>query len=81
MNSRIRRVKRRMVKQYRPQALIGVGCMIEVREGLELLDKANIIGMGVVTLKDGCVETMMNWQDLMDTALLGLEPALNAENS
>ncbi|WP_042706670.1 DUF116 domain-containing protein [Methanomicrobium mobile] len=72
---------KRMVKQYRPQAVIGVGCMIEVREGLELLDKANIIGMGVVTLKDGCVETMMNWQDLMDTALLGLEPALNAENS
>ncbi|MBP2132434.1 hypothetical protein J2128_000355 [Methanomicrobium sp. W14] len=62
---------KRMVKKYRPEAVIGVGCIIEVREGLELLDKINLTGMGVVTLKDGCVETILNWNDLMDVATLG----------
>lgn len=64
---------KRMVKEYKPEAVIGVGCLVEVREGLELLDKINIVGMGVVTLKDGCVETIMNWNDLMDVAVLGIE--------
>lgn len=64
---------KRMVKKYKPEAVIGVGCIIEVREGLELLDKINIVGMGVVTLKDGCVETLLNWNDLMDVAVLGIE--------
>lgn len=54
---------KRMVKKYKPEAVIGVGCIVEVREGLELLDKINLVGMGVVTLKDGCVETLLNWHD------------------
>ncbi|MBN2734259.1 MAG: DUF116 domain-containing protein [Methanomicrobiaceae archaeon] len=64
---------KRMVRKYKPDAVIGVGCLVEVREGLELLDKINIVGMGVITLKDGCVETLMNWNDLMDVAVLGIE--------
>lgn len=38
-----------------------------------ILDKINLVGMGVVTLKDGCVETLLNWHDLMDVAVLGIE--------
>lgn len=64
---------KRMVKKYKPEGVIGVGCLVEVREGLELLDKVNLVGMGVVTLKDGCVETILNWNDLMDVAVLGIE--------
>lgn len=63
---------KRMVVKYRPEAVIGVGCLIEVKEGLEMLDKAGLIGMGVLTLKDGCVETIMNWNDLLDVAREGL---------
>ncbi|KQC09869.1 MAG: hypothetical protein APR55_02620 [Methanolinea sp. SDB] len=63
---------KRMVKKYRPRAIIGVGCLSEVKEGLELTDKIGIVGMGVVTLKDGCVETLVNWDDVMDVALLGI---------
>ncbi len=65
---------KRMVKKYRPRAIIGVGCLSEVKEGLELTDKVGIVGMGVVTLKDGCVETLVNWDDVMDVALLGIPP-------
>ena len=31
--------------------------------------------MGVVTLKEGCVETLVDWQDIYDVATLGLDPS------
>ena len=64
---------KRMVKQYHPKAIIGVGCLTEVKEGLEMVDKAGLIPMGVVTTREGCVETDVNWDDVMEVALLGIE--------
>ena len=66
---------KRMVKKYRPEGIIGVGCILEVKEGLDLCDWLGIPGMGVVTLKDGCVETCVNWSEVLDVAALGLAPA------
>lgn len=66
---------KRMVKQYHPRALIGVGCLLEVKEGLEMADKMHLIGLGVVTLKDGCVETLVDWDALLEVATLGLDPS------
>ncbi|MDH7592890.1 MAG: DUF116 domain-containing protein [Methanomicrobiales archaeon] len=68
----------RMVRNYRPEGIIGVGCLIEVKEGLELCDRIGICGMGVVTLRDGCVETAVEWQDLFDVASIGLENDVKA---
>jgi hypothetical protein len=65
---------KRMVKQYHPKAIIGVGCLSEVKDGLEMADKIGLIAMGVVTLKEGCVETLVNWDDLFEVAILGLDP-------
>jgi len=65
---------RRMVKKYRPGGIIGVGCILEVKEGLGLCDQMGIPGMGVVTLKDGCVETCVNWNEVLEVASLGLAP-------
>ena len=62
---------KRMVKKYRPGGIIGVGCILEVKEGLDLCDKIGIPGMGVVTLKDGCVETCVNWHEVLEVASLG----------
>lgn len=62
-----------MVEKYKPKAIIGVGCQMEVKEGLEIADKLGLIAMGVVTLKDGCVETLVNWNSVMEIALIGLE--------
>ena len=64
---------KRMFKKYHPKAIIGIGCLMEVKEGLEMCDKAGVIGMGVVTMRDGCVETAVNWPDVYDVALLGTE--------
>ncbi|MDO9324103.1 MAG: DUF116 domain-containing protein [Methanoregula sp.] len=66
---------KRMVKKYRPRAIIGVGCLSEVKEGIDMADKMGLLVMGVVTLKEGCVETIVNWPDVYEVAVLGLDPA------
>ncbi len=68
---------KRIIKQYRPKALIGIGCLIEVKDGIEMADKFGIIAMGIVNLKDGCVETDVNWQEVLETAMLGVSPEIS----
>src|SRR5512137_473001 len=64
---------KRMVKKYRPKAIIGVGCLAEVKEGIDMADKIGLIVMGVVNLKEGCVETFVNWSDIYEVATLGVD--------
>ncbi|MDO9325764.1 MAG: DUF116 domain-containing protein [Methanoregula sp.] len=71
---------KRMVKKYRPKAIIGVGCLSEVKEGIDMADKMGLLVMGVVTLKEGCVETIVNWSDVYEVAILGVDPALIPED-
>jgi len=66
---------KRIIKQYRPKAIIGVGCLIEVKEGIEMSNQIDIVAMGVVNTSDGCVETEADWDQIFRTALLGLDPA------
>lgn len=66
---------KRMVKKYRPKAIMGVGCLAEVKEGIDMADKMGLVVMGVVTLKEGCVETVVNWSDIYEVAVLGIDPA------
>ncbi len=65
---------KRIVQKMRPRAIIGVGCLVEVKDGLDLADKMGLSVMGVIILKDGCVETVMNWDDLLMVAGYGLDP-------
>ena len=71
---------KRMVKKYRPKAIIGVGCLSEVKEGIDMADKIGLVSMGVVTDKEGCVETLVNWADLCEIATLGVDPSLVPED-
>jgi len=66
---------KRMVKKYHPKAIIGIGCLTEVKEGIDMADKMGLVVMGVVTLKEGCVETIVNWSDIYEVATLGIDPA------
>jgi hypothetical protein len=70
----------RMVKKYRPSGIIGVGCIVEVRDGLEMCDRMGLCGMGVVTLREGCVETLVSWQEVFETAMMGMDPSLLPEH-
>ncbi len=65
---------KRMVKRYRPKAIIGIGCLIEIKEGTEMAGQLNLISMGIVTSRDGCVETAVNWDEVYQVALLGINP-------
>lgn len=65
---------KRMVKKYRPRAILGIGCLSEVKEGIEMADKMGLVVMGVVTLKEGCVETLVSWPDVYEVATLGVPP-------
>ncbi len=66
---------KRMVRKYRPKALIGIGCLAEVKEGMDMADKLGLVAMGIVTLREGCVETVVNWQEIYEVAVLGIDPA------
>jgi hypothetical protein len=64
---------KRMVRKYRPEGIIGIGCLAEVKEGIEMADRMGLVVMGVVTLKEGCVETLVNWLEVYEVALLGID--------
>jgi hypothetical protein len=66
---------KRMVKKYRPKAILGIGCLSEVKEGIDMADKIGLVAMGVVTAKEGCVETLVNWPDVYEIAILGIDPS------
>ena len=67
---------KRMVKKYHPKAMMGVGCLVEVKDGLEMGRRISMTTLGVVTLKDGCVETTMDYEGLLETASIGLSEKL-----
>jgi hypothetical protein len=62
---------KRLIKAEKPKGVIGVGCLMEVREGLMLADRLGLVAMGVVTLKDGCIETLVDWTELNEVAESG----------
>lgn len=62
----------RMVKRYMPRAIIGVGCLREIKDGLDFADRIDVVVMGVVNKTDGCIETLADWPELMKVASLKL---------
>lgn len=56
----------RMIKKYHPAAIIGVGCLCEVKEGLNLMHKNKIPAIGVVLDRSGCVSTVLDWEKFFE---------------
>ncbi len=61
----------RLVREYKPQAIFGVGCMAEVKAGLEMCEKLNIYGVGLVLDKAGCVSTVLDWDKFYELIEMG----------
>ena len=55
-----------MIRKYHPKAIIGVGCLCEVKEGLDLMHKNKIPSVGVVLERSGCVNTLLDWDKLFE---------------
>jgi len=52
---------RRLVRKHRPYAILGVGCITEIKAGLEMCEKLNLHGEGLILEKAGCVSTVLDW--------------------
>jgi hypothetical protein len=57
---------KRIMKKYRPKAIVGVGCQMEIKEGLDLCHSYDIPAMGVPLIRSGCVSTTLDWEQFYD---------------
>ncbi|MCX9012031.1 MAG: DUF116 domain-containing protein [Candidatus Methanoperedens sp.] len=57
---------KRLVRKHKPTAILGVGCMTEVKAGLEMCQKLNLYGIGLVLDRAGCVSTLLNWDEFYE---------------
>ncbi|MGD0951550.1 MAG: DUF116 domain-containing protein [Methanotrichaceae archaeon] len=57
---------KRIIKKYRPEAIIGVGCQLEIKEGLDLCHSHDIPAIGILLTRAGCVSTTLDWNKLYD---------------
>jgi len=62
---------KRMVKKYRPSAVIGIGCPVEVKEGTAMMERRGIPVQAVSLSRDGCVDTRVDISDLLACMRLG----------
>lgn len=57
---------KRVVRKYKPDAILGVGCKMEVKDGLDLCQRLDVPGIGIVLSKDGCISTILDWDMFYD---------------
>ncbi|HHQ44903.1 MAG TPA: DUF116 domain-containing protein [Candidatus Altiarchaeales archaeon] len=56
----------RMVKKYRPKAIAGVGCLMEIKEGSEAVASMGLPVQAVMLERDGCVDTRIDVSRLLE---------------
>jgi len=52
---------RRMIRKYKPGGILGVGCMNEVKDGLDMCRSAGLPSVGITLSRAGCVSTILDW--------------------
>ena len=52
---------KRMVAKYRPEAILGVGCISEVKDGLDLCHRFGVPAVAIPLDTDGCISTALDW--------------------
>jgi hypothetical protein len=57
---------KRMVKRYKPKAVLGIGCTMEVYEGARLMASFGLPVQGVILDRDGCVNTRVNVDEVLE---------------
>jgi hypothetical protein len=65
-------IAKKIFLKVKPKASLGVACFKELVLGSFLCEKLGIIGQGVALLRDGCVNTLVDWQSLNDAIHLRL---------
>lgn len=57
---------KRIMKKHKPRAIVGVGCQMEIKEGLDLCHRYDIPAVGVPLSQAGCVSTTLDWELFYD---------------
>ncbi|MFC1786777.1 DUF116 domain-containing protein [Halobacteriota archaeon] len=52
---------KRMVVKYKPEAILGVGCISEVKDGLDLCHRFGVPAVAIPLETDGCISTALDW--------------------
>jgi len=65
-------IAKKILLKVKPKACLGVACFKELVLGSFLCEKRGIVAQGVALLRDGCVNTLVDWKSLNDTLHLRL---------
>ena len=55
---------KKLVEKYRPEAVIGLACYHEITMAMDALQGYHLPGMGVLLLRDGCKDTLVNMAEV-----------------
>ncbi|ODS41802.1 MAG: hypothetical protein MSIBF_00020 [Candidatus Altiarchaeales archaeon IMC4] len=64
---------KRMIRKYKPLAVIGVGCSMEVKEGMQMMAEIGLPTQAVTLLRDGCMDTRVDVDKLMQAIMMPRE--------
>jgi len=64
---------RKITKEEKPKAVLGVACYEEVEAGIMAMEKHGVITQAVLLEEDGCVNTKVNEEKVIRKLKLGLE--------
>ncbi len=64
---------KRIIKAKKPKAALGVACHRDLNMGMHEISRKSCAVMGVPLMKDGCVETEVNLDEILRTMRLGIE--------
>ena len=59
-------IVKKILTREKPNACLGVACLKELMLGSFICEKFGIAGQGIALLKDGCVNTKVDWKILND---------------
>lgn len=63
----------KIIKTFKPKAILGVACLKELVLGCIACEKVGIPAQGVVLLRDGCVETDVDWTKVLEAIKLSTD--------
>jgi hypothetical protein len=64
---------KRVLKRTKPKAVLGVACFNDLIEGIRICGRAKIPVQGVLLKTTGCVETLVDWDEVWEKVFLGVE--------
>jgi len=56
----------RVIAKYRPHAVLGIGCLAELKEGAEMTQRYGLPSYAVQLERAGCINTTVDWDRVFE---------------